>query len=57
MAKIKTLMDIFDEVAHRKYGVARQDVDARHTHFEAIMTDVMRIFNKRLKERLRRGCS
>jgi hypothetical protein len=55
MAKSKTLMDIFNDVAHKKFGVTRQDIMGRHAHFEEIMTDAMRTFNKRLKDRLRRS--
>ena len=54
MAKIKTLMDIFNAVAQKKFGVAEQDIEGRHAHFEEIMSETMRIFNKRLRDRLRR---
>jgi len=55
MAKTKTLMDIFSDVAVKKFGVSRQDIEGRQAHFEEIMTDTMRIYNKRLKDRLRRS--
>lgn len=55
MAKTRTLMDIFSDVAHKKFGVAQQDIKGRSAHFEEIMAEAMRIFNKRLKDRLRRG--
>jgi hypothetical protein len=55
MAKTKTLMDIFNDVAHKKFALARQDIKGRSVHFEEIMTDAMRIFNKRLKDRIRRS--
>lgn len=55
MAKTRTLMDIINDVAQKKFGVAQQDFKGRSAHFEEIMAEAMRIFNKRLKDRLRRG--
>jgi hypothetical protein len=55
MAKTKTLMDIFNDVAVKKFSLTRQDIEGRQTHFEEIMTDAMRIYNKRLKDRFRRS--
>ncbi len=54
MKKGKTFDDIFNEVALKKFGVAKHDIKGRYTHFNEIMTETMRIFMKRLKAKIRR---